>query len=148
MKLIPIKELLEDNAVFSGNPLCQESIYMSVDFYKKVGFTPPWICYLAEQNNELVGAAGFKGKPLNGAVEIAYSTFEKFQHQGIGTLICQCLVDLSICSVPAVRITARTLPENNYSTRILEKNKFKCLGLVQDPEDGPVWEWVYDQPVG
>jgi [ribosomal protein S5]-alanine N-acetyltransferase len=38
---------------------------------------------------------------------------------------------------------ARTLMEENYSTRILRKNGFECLGIVNDPDDGDVWEWEY-----
>ena len=41
MQLIPIKEILEENKEFLSNPLCQESIYMTIDFYKRVGFNPP-----------------------------------------------------------------------------------------------------------
>jgi RimJ/RimL family protein N-acetyltransferase len=145
MKLIPIKPTLEENAEFSNNPLCQETIQMCVDFYKRVGFTPPWICYYVKQDEELVASVAFKGKPVNGTVEIAYGTFEKFQRQGIGTAVCKQLVELSLKTDPSVRITARTLPENNYSTRILEKNNFTCLGIVQDPEDGEVWEWEYQR---
>jgi len=52
MELIPVHEHIEENVEFTGNPLCQESIYMSVDFYKKVGFYPPWICYYAKQNED------------------------------------------------------------------------------------------------
>lgn len=116
---------------------------MSIDFYKRVGFNPPWICYYATENNELVGCAAFKGKPVNGTVEIAYGTFEKCSNQGVGTRICNTLVNLSLKTDPTIRITARTLPENNYSTRILLKNKFQFLGNVIDPEDGDVWEWEY-----
>lgn len=143
MKLIPIKPTQEENVEFFHNPLCHETVQMCVDFYQRVGFTPPWICYYVMQADELVASAAFKGKPVNGSVEIAYGTFEKFQRQGIGTAVCKLLVELSLKTDPSVRITARTLPENNYSTRILEKNKFTCLGIVQDPEDGDVWEWEY-----
>jgi len=146
MELIAIKETLEENGEFLSNPLCEESLPMSVDFYKRVGFTPPWIGYYVKLNNELVAAAGFKGKPVNGAVEIAYGTFPNFQQQGIGTAVCKKLVELSLQTDPLARITARTLPESNYSTRILEKNNFICLGVVQDPEDGAVWEWEYTGP--
>ena len=143
MELIPIKERLEENEEFTSNPLCQESIYMSVDFYKKVGFVPPWICYYVRQNDDLVGAAAFKGQPINGTVEIAYGTFEKYRKQGIGTLICKQLVDLSLTTDPSIRVTARTLPEQNFSTRVLEKNNFIFVGTVNDPEDGEVWEWLF-----
>jgi len=116
---------------------------MSIDFYKKIGFNPPWICYYVSENENLVGCAGYKGKPVNGQIEIAYGTFEKFRNQGVGTKICRILVELSLRTDPEIRITARTLPENNYSTRILLKNKFQLLGNVFDPEDGDVWEWEY-----
>ena len=143
MELIPVKETLSQNGEFISNPLCLESIYITIDFYKKVGFIQPWIGYYARQNGVLVGVAGFKGQPINGIVEIAYGTFEKYRKQGIGTSICKQLVDLSLETDPSIKITARTLPEKNFSTRILEKNNFTLLGSVNDPEDGEVWEWVF-----
>jgi RimJ/RimL family protein N-acetyltransferase len=143
MELIPIKERLDGNEEFISNPLCQESIYMTIDFYKKVGFVPPWIGYYVKQNGDLVGCAAFKGQPINGTIEIAYGTFEKYRKQGIGTVICRLLVDLSLKTDPFIKITARTLREENFSTRILEKNNFICIGTVNDPEDGEVWEWVF-----
>ncbi len=144
MQLIPINERLEDNEAFANNPLCQETIHMTIDFYKKVGFEQPWIGYYAEDNGDLVGAAGFKGPPINGTVEIAYGTFEKNRNQGIGTTICKHLVGLSLKADPSIKITARTLPEENFSTRILKKNNFKFMGTVNDPEDGEVWEWLFE----
>ena len=96
MVLVPVNEHLEENPEFVNNPLLQESLLMSIDFYKKVGFTTPWICYYVQQDGELVGCAGFKGKPVKGTIEIAYGTFEKYQNQGVGTGICRILVDLSL----------------------------------------------------
>ena len=143
MNLLPIKQTLEENKAFASNPLCNESLGMCIEFYKRVGFTPPWICYYAEENDELIGSAAFKGRPINNTVEIAYGTMEAHRQKGIGTRICKRLVELSLATDPSVRITARTLPENNYSTRILEKNNFILLGTVIDAEDGEVWEWEY-----
>jgi len=143
LTLIPIKETLEENKEFVANPACQQTIYMTVDFYKKVGFAPPWICYYVQMENELVGSAGIKGKPVNGTIEIAYGTMEHQRQKGIGTAICKLLVELSLKTDPAIRITARTLAEENYSTKILRKNSFELLGTVIDAEDGEVWEWLY-----
>ncbi|MES1214737.1 MAG: GNAT family protein [Bacteroidota bacterium] len=145
MKLLPIKQTLEENQEFTNNPICKDTIYMTIEFYKKVGFTPPWISYYAEIDGELVGAAAFKGKPINGTIEIAYGTFEQYQQQGVGTEICRQLVNLSLKTDPSVRITARTLAEENFSTKILKKNNFLFNGIVNDPEDGDVWEWVYNE---
>jgi [ribosomal protein S5]-alanine N-acetyltransferase len=143
LELIPVYEHAEENDVLISNPLCQDTIYMSIDFYKKVGFNPPWICYYVKENGVLIGCAAFKGKPVNGKVEIAYGTFENYRRQGVGSKICGVLVKLSLITDSKIRITARTLPENNYSTRILKKNNFYFAGNVVDPEDGDVWEWEY-----
>ncbi len=147
MNLIPINETLEDNEAFASNPLCHETIYNTIDFYKKVGFVLPWVGYYAEDNGYLVGAAGFKGPPINGIVEIAYGTFEKNRRQGIGTAICKHLVSISLKADPSIKITARTLPEQNFSTRILKKNNFIFLRTVNDSEDGEVWEWLFETTV-
>lgn len=144
MKLIPILEKTEDNQALTSNPLCGETLQMTLDFYKRVGFTQPWICYFVEEEGHLVGCAGFKGPPLEGMVEIAYGTFQAFQQRGIGTRICKLLVDVSLQTAPQVKITARTFEKENFSARILHKNYFQCLGIVIDPEDGEVWEWIYE----
>ena len=145
LELIPIKQTLEENQDFETNPDCQETILMTVDYYKIIGFVPPWIGYFARLNGELVGAAGFKGQPVDNKIEIAYGTFPGYMQQGIGTEICRQLVLLALKTNPTVIITARTLPENNYSTKILQTNDFKLLGTVWDKEDGNVWEWLYEK---
>ena len=143
MELIPIKETFEENETLTNSPLCSEIVRMTIDFYKKIGFLTPWIGYLAKQNGRMVGSAGFKGQPVNGTVEIAYGTFEQYRQQGVGTEICKRLVRLTLETDASLKITARTILPNNYSTRILEKNNFKCIGVVTDLEDGEVWEWVF-----
>lgn len=145
MQLIPIKKNLEDNLEFINDPACRETIHMTIDFFKKVGYQPPWIGYYALQNDILVGSAAFKGAPQNGVIEIAYGTFEPYRQQGIGTDICKLLVELAQATDPDLTITARTLPRHNFSTKILEKNGFIFSGTVNDPEDGDVWEWVYQK---
>lgn len=143
MNLLPIRKHLEENQDFLQNPLCDGTLQMTIEFYKKVGFVPPWICYYAEIDGQLVGCAGIKGPPVNGKIEIAYGTMELLRNQGIGTRICGALVELSLRTDPTVVITARTLPEKNFSTKILKKNNFAFIGVVNDPEDGEVWEWAY-----
>ena len=146
LQLLPIAEHLSENKEFVENPaLDQTSLLMSVDFYKKVGFLPPWICYFIKRDNELIGGAAFKGKPINGKIEIAYGIFPPFMQQGIGTEVCRILVELALATDPNVTITARTLPEENYSTRLLKKNGFKLLGEIYDEEDGDLWEWEYEK---
>jgi ribosomal-protein-alanine N-acetyltransferase len=143
MELIPVQEKIEDNKIFTDDPDCRESVEMSVDFYTRVGFNPPWICYYARLEDQLVGCAAYKGKPVNGRVEIAYGVFPQYMNKGIGTLIAQTLVEKGLETDPSIIITARTLAEENYSTRILRKNNFKLFGTVIDAKDGELREWEY-----
>ena len=124
MELLPIKETADDNIRYIQDPVCRETIFMTIEFYKKVGYTPPRICYYVKQNNQLVASAGFKGKPSNGTIEIAYGTFEKYRKQEIGTAICRLLVDLALKTEPAIRITARTLPEEKFFDKNPEEKQF------------------------
>ena len=116
---------------------------MSVKYYDMIGYYPPWIGYFVESDGVLKGSCGFKGAPFKGRVEIAYGTFSQFRNQGIGTAICRKLVEVALATDPSVLVAARTLPEKNYSARILEKNGFVWAGMVYDDDDGDVWEWHY-----
>ena len=145
MELLPVLEELELNKQFKDHPDCQKYLQTMIDYYKKVGFEPPWICYYAKYEGELVGSAGYKGKPKNGQIEIAYGTFDRFQGTGVGTKMCKKLIELALHTDPKIKITARTLPHENASTGILKKNGFELQGTVWDEEDGNVWEWVYSK---
>jgi hypothetical protein len=41
----------------------------------------------------------------------------------------------------AVTVAAQTLPEENASTSVLQKLRFRLVGSVEHSEDGLVWEW-------
>jgi RimJ/RimL family protein N-acetyltransferase len=144
--LVQIKETLEENKEFEGHPECHTILRMTLDYYRVIGFNPPWIGYFASLRGKLVGSGGYKGKPVDNKIEIAYGTFPDFANQGIGTSICRELVVLARKTDPEVIITARTLPENGFSSKILQKNNFRQQGIVFDKDDGYVWEWLYEGP--
>ena len=141
MKLLPISPNLDENEQFRDHPDCRESLPMSIEYYRITGYQPPWITYFAELDGTIVGNAAFKGAPRENKVEIAYATFPKFRRQGVATRICESLVKLAAETDPEIRITARTLPEENYSTSVLRKNGFVLNGTIWDEDDGEVWEW-------
>ncbi|MFB9841528.1 GNAT family N-acetyltransferase [Mucilaginibacter ginsenosidivorans] len=145
MNLLPIKEHLHENTEFIGHPDCKDSLGMCIDFYQRVGFNPPWICYYVQIDDQLVAAAAFKGKPVENKVEIAYGTFSAHQNKGIGTKIAETLVRLALEADPLIRVTAQTLMEENYSTKILRKNNFVIIGKAMDDDEGEVWEWEYQK---
>ncbi len=144
MEFFPISLDKRLNSEFETHAGCKEYLQASMDFYTKVGYELPWIGYYVKLNNEFVGSAGFKGKPKDNKVEIAYGTFKQHQGKGIGTKMCRQLVMIALKADPGIIITARTLPEVNASVSILKKNDFILSGTVWDQEDGNVWEWVYD----
>ena len=142
MQLIPIEFDESKNIQFTNNPACVEILSMYPGYYAKVGYNEPWIGYFATMDGkEIIGCGGFKGQPKDGKVEVAYATFKNHEGNGMGTEICRQLVLLSLKSDPTIRITARTLMENNASTKILKKNGFEFKGIVFDEDDGDVWEW-------
>ena len=146
MLLLPIDIDDTKNTKFRNNQECLDVLNAYPGYYHRVGYNKPWIGYFATiDGHEMVGCGGFKGKPKDGKVEIAYGTFKKYEGQGIGTEICRQLVSLALQADPSLRITARTLLEINASTEILKRNGFECTGIVFDEEDGDVWEWELKQ---
>ena len=146
MLLLPIDADQSQNLKFRENHECIPILEIYPDYYKKVGYNEPWIGYFASiSGQEIIGAGGYKGKPKNGKIEIAYGTFKKHEGKGVGTEICRQLVLLSLQTDPAVRITARTLQDGYASIGILKKNGFECLGIICDEEDGNVLEWELKQ---
>ena len=144
MLLLPIDIEESKNLRFRENPECIPILNVYPGFYQKTGYNEPWIGYFATiDGRSIIGAGGYKGKPKEGKVEIAYGTFKKYEGQGIGTEICRQLVMLSLKTDPAISITARTFQDGYASMGILKKNGFECVGIVHDEEDGDVLEWRF-----
>ncbi len=121
---------------------CQDLIQMMDEFYIKVGFNIPWVGYFLLFNNQVVGTAGFTGQPVDNTVEISYWTFKEWEGQGLASMACKELISIAQKANPSVTITAKTLPEYNASTKILQNNNFKFVEIVQDHEIGDAWLWV------
>ncbi len=142
---IPIKANRTAMQKYLHHPFCIEVFQAMEGFYLKVGFRTPWIGYFMLQANEVVGTGGFKGPPKDGKVEIAYGTLPEWEGKGIASKICAELTAIALNERADIRITARTLREENASTRILKKNGYNFVGEVMDPDDGLVWEWEFNR---
>jgi [ribosomal protein S5]-alanine N-acetyltransferase len=125
-----------------------EVVEATTRLYRVAGYEPPWICYLAIEDGACVGTCGFKSPPRNSCVEIAYFTFPGHESRGIATRMAAELVRLAVDKMPAVVVAAQTLPEENASTSVLRKLRFRFVGGVEHPEDGPVWEWQLSGAAG
>lgn len=121
---------------------CLQLIRSMNDYYQQVGFNKPWVGYFVIRDNEVVGTGGFKGKPRDRKVEIAYWTFQQFEGQGIAGFVCKELIKIARLADPALIITATTAPDHNASTKILLNNGFTFSGIVQDDEIGDAWLWT------
>jgi [ribosomal protein S5]-alanine N-acetyltransferase len=96
-------------------------------------------------SGEVVGSCAFKGRPVEGAVEISYAIDVQHQHNGYATEAAQALVEYA-ATRPEVRlVTAHTLPGAGPSTRVLGRCGFRYVGETVDAEDGTVSR--YEKPV-
>jgi [ribosomal protein S5]-alanine N-acetyltransferase len=121
---------------------CQLGLKMWEEYYPTIGFNTPWIGYFIKQDNIIVGSCAFTGTPNNNRVEVSYWTFKQHEGKGIASHACRELISIAKAANPAITIFAKTAPEKNASTSILEKNGFIFTGIVQDHEIGDAWEWT------
>ena len=80
--------------------------------------------------------------PSTSITDSYYWTFKEFEGQGIASFAWKELIKISQTADPKVAITAKTAPEHNASTKILENNKFIFTEIVQDEEIGDAWLWT------
>ena len=92
--------------------------------------------------DRVVGQCGFKGPPsAEGVVEISYYVYPDHEGKGFGTESARAMTEHALSQDGVTIVRAHTLPEQNASTRILEKCEFEKIGEVTDPDDGQVWRW-------
>jgi RimJ/RimL family protein N-acetyltransferase len=111
--------------------------------YETVPYEHPWIGYLVESGGDLVGSCGFKGPPVDGRVEIAYYTYERFERRGFGSWMGRQLLAIARDANPSITVLAQTEPYESPSTLILRKAGFQRVSILEHPTDGTVWEWHY-----
>jgi [ribosomal protein S5]-alanine N-acetyltransferase len=142
VRLVPISEDGSPVEAELDLPLvARETLAATALNYRRSGFAKPWSGYLAVRGNACVGACGFRSPPARNRVEIAYFTFPAHEGRGIATLMARALVEIARRADSTLLITALTLPQESASTRILRNLHFTCIGTVEHPEDGAVWEW-------
>jgi len=130
--LIPIPDVPEAIAItYAAN----------ADLYRRVGYVPPWVSYVAVDDGRAVGGGAFVGPPRENRVEIAYFTLEELEGLTYATRTATELVAIARNLNPGIGITAFTLRELNASTKILRRLGLKLFGDAHDPDAGDVWEW-------
>lgn len=130
---------------FEGQHALVTEVTAQNETYRKLTGAPPrWGAFLAAdaETRVLVGVCAFKGAPdAEGRVEIAYFTFPPYEGRGYATAMADALVRMAAESGEVRAVRAHTLPKKNASGAILTKLDFTHLGMVEEPDDGPVWRW-------
>lgn len=105
----------------------------------------PWVlgfALLDQTTNLPLGSCGFKGPPdAEGMVEIAYGIAPEHENRGYATEAAEALVRFAFESGQVRLVRAHTVSDAGASARVLKKCRFRSVGRVIDPEDGPVWRW-------
>lgn len=109
--------------------------------YARTGYAPPWIGYLAVEDDEVVGSCTFRAPPERGRVEIGYHTSPAHEGRGVASRMAKLLVALAREADPSLALFARTQEPDNASTKVLQRAGFTPLGPKPDVEDGVAWEW-------
>lgn len=142
MELVTLNISEDHTADIFSSAECQQLFDIYKDYYAEKGFNQPWVAYWIMRDNSIVGTCSFTEQPNNGTVEIAYWTFEAFERQGVASFACKALVDIAQKADPSVTICAKTAPEHNASTQILQRNGFVQTEVVQDDDIGDAWLWM------
>lgn len=111
--------------------------------YRRVGYQPPWVSYVAVRGGTTVGGGAFTGPPAYGRVEIAYFTLPAFQGRGFATLTARRLLALAREADPDIAVLAKTVPRETASTALLRKLGFRMVGSTSDEDIGEAWRWLY-----
>lgn len=98
-----------------------------------------WGVWLVLNSNtgEAVGDIGFKGKPVEGTVEVGYGFLPEARNQGYATESVSALLEWAFSTNQVNRILAECLADNQASIRVLEK-----LGMQRTEEKSEMIYWT------
>lgn len=112
--------------------------------YDEHGFRLPWVAYLArDERGEIVGICAFKAPPQRGRVAIACYTLPEYEGRGVAQAMVRELMAIAAARDPHLVVVAQTQPEYVPANNALKRLGFSFSGMVNDPVEGPVWEWQW-----
>jgi [ribosomal protein S5]-alanine N-acetyltransferase len=142
MQLIAITETIDHDELIRGlPPFGLDIVQVAIDNYSRAGYQPPWISYLAKENDRWVGTCAFKGPPASGRVEIAFFTFPGNEGNGVATRMVHQLIHTACRMVPQIQIYAHTWPAEVAPTIVLGKLGFRVIKKLNHHNGYHVREW-------
>ncbi|MFT3794665.1 GNAT family N-acetyltransferase [Flavobacterium sp.] len=101
-----------------------------------------WTYFPIHKNDQtLIGSGGYKGKPVDGMVEIGYEIAPDYRDKGLATEMAKGLIQNAFAHPEVTKVIAHTLGQENASTKVLSKCGFKKTQEFEDPDDGLIWRW-------
>jgi len=95
-----------------------------------------WLVF-SQTDQQLIGDIGFKGKPVDGVVEVGYGISTDEQNKGYATEAVEALVNWAFQTGKVNKIVAECLKTNEASIRVLEK---LFMNKVEQDEHMVYWE--------
>ncbi|WP_026559086.1 GNAT family N-acetyltransferase [Bacillus sp. J37] len=95
-----------------------------------------WLVF-SQTDQQLIGDIGFKGKPVDGVVEVGYGISPDEQNKGYATEAVEALVNWAFQTGKVNKIVAECLKTNEASIRVLEK---LFMNKVEQDEHMVYWE--------
>ena len=92
-----------------------------------------WIIADVDGVPTLVGVAGVKGKPQDGAIEVGYGVVSEYQRRGFATMATRELIARAEADPAVQRVLAETLPDLAPSIGVLQKCGFRLVGDGSEP---------------
>jgi ribosomal-protein-alanine N-acetyltransferase len=123
------------------------ALEFSLDQWVTGAADPEYWMYLILKDDCVIGLCGYKGGPGQNAdetVEVGYSIAPEHQGRGYATEATAALVAKAVLDSRVRGVVACTLGEVNASCRVLEKNGFRKIANIVDPEEGTIWKWRID----
>src|SRR5262249_49004690 len=94
-----------------------------------------WDVIRRDWQRQLIGVAGFKGRPSAGTCELGYSILPASQGHGYATEASRELIRWAFTHDDVDHVIAETLPHLIESIRVMEKGGMKFVGTGH-PEEG------------
>ena len=134
-------------AVSEGWPAFPEAYVHALDVVVADPAIAPWWTYvfIEREVSSLVGSGGYTGRPKEGVVEIGYEIATEFRGRQLAGEAARGLIDNAFSDSSVSAVIAHTRPEENASTRVLEKIGMRRVEDVEDREEGTLWRWRIDK---
>jgi ribosomal-protein-alanine N-acetyltransferase len=87
-----------------------------------------WYLVVPQDERQLVGTVGFKGKPRAGSCEIGYSVLPGCEGFGYATEAARRLIEWAFDHAAIEQVTAETLPDLVGSMRVMKKCGMRFVG--------------------